>query len=63
MTIDILIKFSMVNLILPELNIIDKLEDKRYWSSWTLVGLLEIRILNVVFFCFFFWFFVVFFNI
>jgi hypothetical protein len=47
--LDILIKCSVVNWILPELYIIDtcKWEDKRQCLLWTLVGLLEIRIVNV----------------
>jgi hypothetical protein len=39
---DILINFSMVNLFLPEWT------DERHCSLWTLIGMLEIRILLVI---------------
>jgi hypothetical protein len=44
---DILINFSMVNWFLPELYIIYECVDERHFSLWTLVGMLEIRILLV----------------
>jgi hypothetical protein len=47
---DILINFSMVNWFLPELYITYEWADERHCSLWTLVGMLEIRILLVFFF-------------